>query len=66
MAAIAEHGVHMVGVQPYRLVEQGRQGLILGCSDLSEGRIVEGRPQGMGPGAGGGRYGAAGRPAAGT
>ncbi|WP_206184741.1 PLP-dependent aminotransferase family protein [Thermoactinospora rubra] len=42
VAAAAEHGVHVAGVEPYRLARPGRQGLILGYSHLSENRIAEG------------------------
>ncbi|GAA2637600.1 PLP-dependent aminotransferase family protein [Actinomadura fulvescens] len=42
IAAVAAQGVKVAGVGPYRLTGEGRQGLILGYSDLNEARIVEG------------------------
>lgn len=42
VAAAADHGVRVAGVGPYRLAGPGRQGLILGYGDLTEGRIAEG------------------------
>ncbi|MFI0452032.1 PLP-dependent aminotransferase family protein [Actinomadura sp. 6N118] len=42
IAAAAREGVKVAGVAPYRIAGEGRQGLILGYSDLNEARIVEG------------------------
>ncbi|MBG6092735.1 PLP-dependent aminotransferase family protein [Actinomadura viridis] len=42
VAAAAGRGVRVTGVAPYRLNGHGRQGLILGYSDLNEGAIAEG------------------------
>ncbi|WP_192809474.1 MocR-like pyridoxine biosynthesis transcription factor PdxR [Actinomadura rudentiformis] len=42
IVAAAREGVKVAGVGPYRIGGEGRQGLILGYSELNEARIVEG------------------------